>query len=140
MGRILAIDLGTRRVGLAITDPSRLISQPFQAMPFTSEKSLVETICRLAKERRIELVVIGFPLREDGSEGEICARARRVGDALRQRAIPSILWDEAWSSRDAEAALRKVGKTRRTAKGRVDSIAASLVLKDYLESIEKSTG
>ena len=138
MGRILGVDLGTRRVGLAITDPQKMISQPFRTVPFVSERALVEAIAHIGEEQDLELVVIGLPRRDDGSEGEICARARRLRVALAEKGIASALWDESWSSREAEAALRVVGKTRRNAKEQVDRVAASLVLRDYIESTRPS--
>jgi putative holliday junction resolvase len=137
MGRILGVDLGTRRVGLAITDPTRLISQPFRTVSFHSESRLVEDLARLAVEQDLERIVIGQPCRDGLPEGEICARARRLSEALSAMGVPCTLWDESWSSRDAEDILRAVGKNRRTAKEDVDRIAASLVLRDYLESTQQ---
>jgi len=133
VGRILGIDLGTKRVGLALTDPLRTFASPFATVPFVSEKSVAEEILRLCADRGVDLVVIGMPYEEDGSEGEGCARARRMQERLRAGGLGTALQDETWSSRDAEAALREAGKNRRTSKEAVDMIAASLILRDYLE-------
>ncbi len=134
MGRVLGVDLGTRRVGLALSDPGRTFGSPFATLSFSSEAKLVEEIARLCAEQAVELVVIGMPFQADGTEGEGCARARRVRDKLEARRLRTVLQDEAWTSRDAEATLRQSGKTRRNSREAVDRIAAALILKDYLES------
>ncbi|MGA2612654.1 MAG: Holliday junction resolvase RuvX [Spirochaetia bacterium] len=133
MGRILGIDLGTRRVGLALTDPLRTFGSPLATLTFVSEKALVAEITGLCAERGVDLVVIGMPYEADGSEGEGCARSRRIQERLEAAGLKTALHDETWSSRDAEAALRETGKTRRNSKEAVDMIAASLILRDYLE-------
>ena len=79
-----------------------------------------------------ELVVIGLPLQADGSEGEGCARARRVQAKLASRGVSAVLHDESWTSRDAESALRETGKSAGAARKKVDQVAASLILQDYL--------
>ena len=131
-GRVLGVDLGARRVGLALTDPLRMISSPFATIPMGSEGELARTIARLCKEHDVSLVVFGLPLSADGSEGPGCARARRIASTLSSLDIRTDLQDESWSSRDAEEILRETGKTRRAAREKVDAIAASLILRDYL--------
>jgi len=133
VGRILGIDLGTKRVGLALTDPLRTFASPLATVPLVSEKSIAEEVLRLCAERGVDLVVIGMPYEEDGSEGEGCARARRIQERLQAGGLRTAFQDETWSSRDAEAALREAGKNRRNSKEAVDMIAASLILRDYLE-------
>ena len=105
----------------------------FATIPFVSEKSIAEEILRLSAERDVELVVIGMPYEADGSEGPGCARARRISEKLKERGLATAFQDETWTSREAESALAEAGKTRRTAKEAVDMIAASLILRDYLD-------
>ena len=131
-GRVLGVDLGARRVGLALTDPLRMISSPLTTIPMGSEGELARTIARLCKEYDVSLVILGLPLSADGSEGRGCARTRRIASALSSLDIRTDLQDESWSSRDAEEILRETGKTRRGAREKVDAIAASLILRDYL--------
>ena len=133
MGRILGVDLGTKRVGLAITDPLRTFGSPLSTIPLISEKAIVEEIVKVCAERGVDLIVIGMPYEADGSEGKGCARARRIQEKLAARELTAVLHDEAWTSRDAEDALREAGKNRRNAKEAVDRIAASLILRDYLD-------
>jgi putative Holliday junction resolvase len=149
-GRALGVDLGTRRVGLALSDPQRIISSPHATIPMTSEASLVTALRALCAERSVSLVVIGLPLSADGSEGPGCVRARRIADALQTGGVSVALHDERWSSRDAEDIRRETGKSRRktartsatgkmprgTATG-VDAIAASLILSEYLREVSR---
>ena len=132
MGRFLAIDLGTRRVGLAITDPLRIIASPLRYLPFTGEGPLARELLRLAAEQGVELAVVGLPLAEDGAETPGCRRARRLARRLQAGGLAAVLWDERYSSREAEEALRQMGGRKRG--GRVDPVAAAIILEDYLHS------
>jgi putative holliday junction resolvase len=132
-GRILGVDLGTRRVGLALTDSLQVISSPYATLPMSSEGALVERLQQICREQDVRTVVIGLPTSADGTEGPGCARSRRLAGLLESSGIRAELQDESWSSRDAEKILREVGKTRRAAKEKIDAVAASLILRDYLE-------
>jgi putative Holliday junction resolvase len=132
LGRFLAVDLGTRRVGLAITDPLRMIASPLRWLPFTGERPLAQELLRLAAVQRVERVVIGLPLAEDGAETLGCRRARSLARRLQDSGLQAVLWDERYSSLEAEEALRLMGVRRRG--GRVDPVAAAIILEDYLRS------
>jgi putative holliday junction resolvase len=136
-GRALGVDLGARRVGLALTDPGRMISSPHATIPMSSESGLVRSLLDICAERAVSLVVIGLPLSADGSEGPGCERARRIAAALGSSGVTVKLHDERWSSRDAEKVLRETGKNRRTSKEKVDAIAASLILSEYLREVSR---
>jgi putative Holliday junction resolvase len=134
VGRILAVDLGTRRVGLAITDPLRMIASPLTNLTFKGEAPLVRELLRLAAEKDVQRVIIGLPIREDGTEAQGCRQARSLARRLQAGGLPAVLWDERYSSREAEAVLREMGLGRRRALGRVDPVAAAIILEDYLRS------
>jgi putative Holliday junction resolvase len=134
VGRALAVDLGTRRVGLALSDPLRLIASPFKTIPFVSLTRLADSLSLLCRENAVDLVVVGLPVREDGTEGAGAERSRKLVEMLRGRGVRAVAWDESWSSRDAEEILRGAGETRRSAGGKVDAVAASLVLREFLDS------
>jgi putative Holliday junction resolvase len=134
MGRILAIDTGTRRVGLAMTDPLRLIASPLRSIEYGGEDRLVEGLLELIGEQGVERVVVGLPIREDGSEGQGCQRARSLARRLQDQGVEVALWDERYSSREAENALREMGLNRKRSIGRVDPVAAAIILEDYLRS------
>jgi putative Holliday junction resolvase len=135
MGRILAVDLGSRRVGLAITDPLRMLASPLGQISYRGEGPLVCDLLSLAAEKEVERVVVGLPLRSDGSEAEGCRRARRLARRLQESGLEALLWDESYSSREARSALREMGVSGRSSSGRVDRLAAALILRDYLASL-----
>jgi putative Holliday junction resolvase len=139
MGRILAVDPGTRRVGLALTDPLQLIASPLRSIRFASEGKLVKDLLALIRAREVERVVVGLPIREDGTEGEGCLRARSLAGRLREAGVQVTLWDERYSSREAESSLREMGLSRKQSIGRIDQVAAAIILEDYLRSVSSST-
>jgi putative pre-16S rRNA nuclease len=119
-------------VGLAITDPLRIIASPLRWLPFAGEKPLARELLRLAAEQGVERAVVGLPLAEDGSETPGCQRARSLARRLQDGGLEAVLWDERYSSLEAEEALRRMGVKRRG--GRVDPVAAAIILEDYLRS------
>ena len=133
MGRVLGVDLGARRVGLALTDPGRTFASPIETIPFVSERRTAERLAALCREHGAERVVVGLPVRDDGSEGENCARSRRIVARLVALGVAAEVWDESWSTRDAAAALEGAGGSRASARRRIDQVAAALVLRDWLE-------
>ena len=134
MGRVLAVDTGTRRVGLAVTDPLGMICSPLATIPFVSESALAAHILELCRTMDATLVVIGLPVSADGSEGEGCARARRIRERILAAGTACELWDESWTSREAADALRAAGTKGRAARRRLDGVAASLILRDYIDN------
>ncbi len=134
MGRLLALDLGTKRVGLAVTDPLKLIASPLSTLTVTSEERLLEQVLDLIGKMDIEQVIIGYPLHEDGRVSPGCKRSRKFSLALNSNGIQTVLWDERYSSVQAANLLREAGLTHKQATGKVDRVAASFILRDYLES------
>jgi putative Holliday junction resolvase len=136
VGRTLAVDLGSRRVGLAVSDPTNTIASPLKTLRFRSDRLLIEEILAIVREMDVQTVVVGLPLLEDGREGQGCRRSRSFARRLQDRGLPAVLWDERFSSREAEQTLRKIGLNRRRAGGRIDAVAASYILADYLLALE----
>ncbi len=134
MGRVLAVDTGSRRVGLAVTDPLGMIGSPLPAIPFESESALAARLLDTCRSLGVDTVVIGLPVSADGSEGEGCARARRIRDRILAAGVDCLLWDESWTSRDAADALRSAGRRGAAAKKKIDSVAAALILRDWLDN------
>ena len=137
MSRILAIDLGTKRVGLAMTDPLRMIASPYKTLHYRSDRQLITDVLGIVEANAVETVVIGLPLHEDSSESEGSTRCRSFAAKLNRRGVDTVLWDERYTSRDAEESLRRCGLDRRKALAKIDSIAASYILEDYLSEIRK---
>ena len=132
-GRVLALDLGAKRVGVALSDELRLTVRPLDALPGTNWKRLVKALDELCREFDVREVVLGLPLRLDGSEGDAAAEARRVARKLELTLrLPVKFQDERLTSKAAEAALRREGLSVREVSANSDSEAAAIILRDYL--------
>ena len=131
--RILGIDYGKSKLGLAITDPTNTISQPFSVIPAKDAISKIENI---AKEYSVELFVVGLPILESGEEGKMAEEVRKFAKALAEATGKKvILWDERYSSHEAEKILKEAGLSWRKYKKRklVDKLSAALILESFLE-------
>ena len=140
MGRILGVDLGEKRIGLALTDPGRTFASPLATIPFESERKTAERLAALCREHGAELVVVGLPLRDDGIEGENCARTRRIVERLVDLGVAAEPWDESWSTRDAADAMVGAGGGKAATRRRIDQVAAALILRDWLEQHPTAPG
>ena len=137
MSRILAIDLGAKRIGLAMTDPLSMIASPYKTLHYRSDKHLISEILAIVEANAVETVVIGLPLNEDSTESEGSTRSRSFAAKLNRKGLDTVLWDERYTSRDAEESLRRCGLDRKKALAKIDSIAASYILEDYLSETKK---
>ena len=133
MPRILAIDPGRRRMGLALSDPLRLFASPLGVIEYRDDKRFVDDMRALAARHDVALVLVGFPARDDGYEGEGCRRSRRLLGLLEGAGIHAMLWDESSSTERAYDVTRQHGLDRRKSRQAKDSIAASFILASYLE-------
>ncbi|MEI6756232.1 MAG: Holliday junction resolvase RuvX [Chlorobium sp.] len=134
--RVLAIDYGTKRIGLAQSDPLGLFAQPVGT--FDSER-LFKTLREMVAQGDIEKIIVGYPLSNTGEQNTMTGLVDRFIDSLRET-FPQILIEtlnEYHSSRDARQLLIASGtsKKKRAEKGRLDSAAACLLLSEYLESL-----
>ena len=136
MGRLLAVDLGTKRIGLALSDSMKMIASPYGFIRYVNEEELIKSIKKLCREKHVERVIVGYPLREDGSKSKGCLRSEEFSLRLRNEGIDTILWDERYTSRMAESIIKEYGKTRKNTKHKIDSIAASFILESYLSTLK----
>ena len=137
MARVLGIDFGERRVGLALSDPSATIAQPLPTLlRRAGKRPPVAAIAQVIEQNDVDRVVIGLPLNLNGDETEWTAAVRQFGEKLSQRAgIPIHYLDERMTSVQAERAVRGSGlkKSEREQKQRIDAAAAVLLLQTYLD-------
>jgi len=132
--RVLGLDIGTRRVGVALSDPTGVIAQSLTVIPRRSWAQVIGAVVALIRGHRVERVVVGLPLRLDGGEGEAAANARRFADRLRHAAeIPVVLEDERLSTAEAERVMLEADVGRSTRRARRDAVAAALILQRYLD-------
>lgn len=137
--RILALDIGERHTGVAISDPTATIARPLETIDHRSKKRLFAAVAALVEEHSVELVVVGRPLSLDGHVGPQAKRVDTYAEALAERLdVPVVLWDERFSTATAEEILRETRKekARRRARldGEIDAIAAAVILQSYLDS------
>jgi putative Holliday junction resolvase len=137
--RYLALDVGDRRVGVAVSDESGLIATPLAVIHRTSKAEDFAKIARLAREQAVKGLVVGHPLAADGSSGHQARRIERYAAALVQAwqdeglHMPITLWDEHLSTRRAQEVMIAAGRKRKNRRSRIDAVAAAVILQDFLD-------
>jgi putative Holliday junction resolvase len=135
-GRLLALDIGGKRVGVAVSDESRLSVRPLPTIQRQSWKKLLKSVIELIVTFDAKAVVLGLPLRLDGSEGDAAAEIRRLfGNFQASLEIPVFLQDERLTSQAAEANLAAEGRSREEIRRMVDGEAAVLILQDFISGL-----
>lgn len=134
-GRVAAIDYGTVRIGIAISDPQRRIASPYENYTRVGPQADERRFQRLVAEEDVKLFVVGLPVHLDGRESQKSAEARRFGQWLAEAtAIPVEYFDERFTSAQAEQLLLEAEMTRKRRKQRLDKLAAQILLTAYLEA------
>lgn len=131
----MSVDLGHARTGLAISDRSGFLASSLCVIEERYDPRLVEKIVQKARENAAECIVVGLPKNMDGTEGESAQRARRLaGEITALSAIPTVMQDERGTTLTAHAYLSAGDVYGKRRKQRVDAVAASIILQDYLDS------
>lgn len=142
-GRVLAIDPGARRVGLALSDPTRTVASPLGSIPNEGRRALVDRLVALIEEHEVTHVICGLPLHLDLGESEGSKAARKLADHLRGRLDIGVdLVDEGLTSVEADELLdelrprRRKGRSAREQRmsGERDAVAAAVMLRDWLDT------
>lgn len=132
-GRILALDLGTIRVGVAVCDELQLTVRPLEILQRRSWKELLKTISALISEFDAIALVLGLPYNFDGTESEMSVEARRLARNFSlSLSVPVFLQDERLSSKSAQQNLHDAGFNEKEIRRRVDCVAAAIILSDFL--------
>ena len=132
--RVLGIDLGQKRIGLAVSDEDASIAFPSGALQSKGPKKDVAAVAALCKEREIGRVVIGLPRHLDGREGPEAEAARKFARSLQgATGLPVETLDERWTTLEAERILHDQGRKKKKQRSVVDSVAASIILRTYLD-------
>ena len=135
-GRIIAIDPGTKRCGVAICDELRVTTRPLPVIHRSSWKKLLSSVKDIVSEFDAKALVVGLPLESDGSESEMSVEARRMAHNFSLSLdIPVLLQDERVTSYEAKGRLWKQGLTPAETRGLVDSAAAAIILSDFLDRV-----
>lgn len=133
--RILALDPGTVRIGLALSDELHLIASPLEYVPAAPFAKLLERLRQLIREKEVGLILVGLPRNMDGSYGPAALRVQEFVAALRAAlTVPIQTWDERLTSAQAQRLLVQGGVRRRDRKQKVDKMAAAILLQSYLDA------
>ncbi len=137
--RIVGIDYGTKRVGVAVSDPLKLFAQPVQTC---APREVLDRLGIIEDQLGVEIIVVGWPLFLDGDESTATAMVQPFIDRLRRRfpEVEIVKWDERFSSERAKKALYEAGVSRkaRRSKDRVNAAAAAVILQEYLDNLKDS--
>ncbi len=137
--RILAVDPGSKQVGLALSDPTETIATALSTLPATPADTLAERIASVAAAQSAERIIIGLPLRLDGSRGPEAAAAERLAAAVRKASgLPVQMVDERLTTAAAERSLIEGGVRREKRRASIDRVAAVILLQGHLDGLRRS--
>jgi putative pre-16S rRNA nuclease len=137
-GRILAVDWGERRIGLALSDETQTLAQPLTTLTRRAGKRfpMAQLLEHLSRNQVVSIIV-GLPLNEDGEEGDAAHSARALADDIKRRVgrdLEVSMWDERMTTARVLAAVREMGGSTRGRKADLDAMAAALLLQHYLDA------
>ncbi|MEJ7612173.1 MAG: Holliday junction resolvase RuvX [Candidatus Fervidibacter sacchari] len=135
MARILAVDYGEKRIGLAVSDELGITASPLMTLVRRSDEETVRQIAQLASKLKVTQIVVGLPRRTDAQEGEMERKVKAFAEKLRQKvSVPVVLFDERFTTRIAEQVLLEADLSRRKRKQVRDRLAAVILLQSFLEA------
>jgi putative Holliday junction resolvase len=134
--RILGLDVGEKRIGVAMCDPLGILASPLTQISRTGKQAAIEAILDLVRQYEVERIIAGLPYSIDGSLGQ---QARRVSDFLQKLSerldIPVETWDERYTTVAAESKMIEAGIRKERRKKQIDAAAAALILQEYLDTM-----
>ena len=132
--RIMGLDVGDRRIGVALSDPGGVLASPLTTIQRTGGKRDVLAVLRLADAHEAETIVVGLPRMLSGDLGEQARKVIEFADKLRGQArVPIVLWDERYSTVTADELMGQAGRRPAQRKARIDEVAAAVILQSYLD-------
>lgn len=137
--RILCLDIGTKRTGVAVCDETRTLASPRGLIQTESRAQLIEETLKLARKHEAGMILVGLPLNHHGEIGRDAENVHRFTAALRERTtLPVLEWDERLTTVEAERILVEANLTRKERKGVIDQLAATIILQSYIDSLKNS--
>ena len=138
--RILALDHGTKRIGVAVSDEMKMIAQPLEFIPAEPFAGFLARLKELIREKEVELILVGMPRNMDGSYGPAAAKVQEFVTVLKDAlTVPIKMWDERLTSVQANRLLIQAEVRRTDRKQKVDKMAAAILLQSYLDSLPTSS-
>jgi len=133
--RVLCVDPGEKRIGLAVSDPGGIIARPLMILNHVSRDKDAREIVTLAESMEVGLIVVGVPYQTGVEIGPAARRALRLAEAIRSMThIPVTTWDESGSTQRVQALMREMGGSRRKQREPLDHRAAAVILQDFLDT------
>jgi len=133
--KVLAVDPGEKRIGIALSDPTGTIARPLTVLAHVSRVVDAAAIAQLAAEHGAEMIVVGQALDADNQPTPQSRQAARLAGSIRgQTTLPVILWDESGSTQAARSARIAMGVSRKKRRGHMDDLAAAVILQDFLDA------
>ena len=134
MNRVLGVDLGQARTGIAVSDELRMLAHPLETIESSSADKVARRVRQIVAEKEVDCVVVGLPRRMNGSLGPAAENAQQFVEKLRSLiSCEVVTWDERLSTVAAERALRDAGRKTRETRGILDQVAAQIILQSYLD-------
>lgn len=136
--RIMGLDIGSKTIGIALSDPGRIVSQPFSVIKRTSGRHDIDELCRVVNDKDVSLIVVGMPRNTDGSLGKSAEKVMEFTEELKKHiSVPVVTWDERFSTAEAEKALIFADVSRQKRKSVIDQVAAAIILDGYLNRLKQ---
>ncbi|HEY2799311.1 MAG TPA: Holliday junction resolvase RuvX [Chthoniobacterales bacterium] len=136
MKRILGIDYGTARIGLALSDELQMLAHPAETITVAKTRDPAARIAEIVREKNVERIIVGLPRHMNGTAGASAEEAQALAKKLRGLVSCEVrTWDERLSTVAAHRALREAGKSTRQTRGYIDQVAAQMLLQSYLDSL-----
>ncbi len=141
MKRILGIDYGTARIGVALSDELQMLAHPAETIPVAKTADPAARIAAIVREKNVERILVGLPRHMNGELGAAAEGAQAFAEKLRA-VVPCEVrtWDERLSTVAAHRALQEAGKSTRQTRGYIDQVAAQMLLQSYLDSLPANQG
>jgi putative Holliday junction resolvase len=137
----MALDIGTKRVGVAMSDEMGWTAQPLEVVPRRPEAGFVRRVKELIDQHQVRRLILGLPVRLDGTVGPEAQAVLQLAERLKTEIdVPIETWDERLTTTEAEDVLLEADVSRKKRKQVIDKIAAALILKSYLEAAERTGG
>jgi putative Holliday junction resolvase len=138
-GRILALDVGMRRIGMAVSDPLGITAQGIPTLQRRNLRSDLARLCEIARDKQVGRIVVGYPLHLSGEEGRQAAIVKEFAARLAERSgLPVELWDERLTTVEANRILREAGGSLQKRVKAVDKLSAVLILQNYLDAMPET--
>ncbi len=133
-GRILAVDYGSKRIGLAMSDPSQFLASTLETLQ--NDKQTMARLKAVIEEHAVQLVVVGKPLHMNGTAGESAEKAAKLAERISQNSnLPVVMWDERWTTKSAETLYRETGRSASRQRNKIDQVAAAYLLQSFLDRL-----